>query len=340
MGEKLNVQYLVEGSVRKVGGKVRVTAQLIDAQSDMHTWAERYERDREDIFAVQDDLVRRVTSTLVGKLESERQSKIKRQSPDELQAYDHYLRGREHLFNWSMDENRLACNCLRAAITIAPENAAALALLSEALLRMWLNGWSERPVDDLAESLQLAKKADEIDDQDSRTQTALGMAYLFQRQPDKAKRCFETALELNANDMRALVYYSRYVVFNGDTKLAVELCRQAMTLNPFGKYNWNLGIASFVAHQYAETITLLESIRNPPESVLALLAASYAMAGNAANADTMRAQFLDAARTTPVLSNLDRQADWQAYFSARWPFRDSVDLQHLIGALRKARLPV
>jgi adenylate cyclase len=334
VGEKLKVDYVVEGSIRKAGNRVRITAQLIDAKSDNHIWADRYDRNMEDIFEVQDDVVRRVAGTLVGRLEHERQERTKRQSKSQLKAYDLYLRGREHFFSLSVEDNSKARDLLVAAIEIEPEYAAALALSSEVLLR------SVSPERDLAESFDAAKRADEIDDQDSRIQTALGMAYIFQRKLDNAKHHFEAALKLNPNDTRVLVYYSRQAVFDGHTEAAVELCHRALHLNPYGKYNYNLAIAYFVAHQYRDTIELLGSIRNPPATILALLAASYAMAGDTDKAGSTHARFCEAAKACPVFTSLNRPDDWQEFFSARWPFRNSEDLEHLLKALGKAGLPV
>jgi adenylate cyclase len=340
IGVKLKVDYVVEGSIRKSGNRVRVTAQLIDAKDDNHIWADRYDRDLEDIFEVQDDVVRRVSSTLVGRLEHERQKRTRRQSKSQLKAYDLYLRGREQFFNWSIEDNLRARDLLKAAIEIEPEYAAALALSSEVLLRNWLNGWSGNPEQDLAESFSAAKRADEIDDQDSRVQTALGLAYVFQRNLDKAKHHFEIALKLNPNDTRVLVYYSRQAVFDGDTEKAVELCHRALNLNPYGKYGYNLGIACFVARDYRQTIELLDGIRNPPATILALLAASYAMAGDTARAASTHARFREAAKVCAVLAGLKRPEDWQEFFSARWPFRNPEELEHLLGALGRAGLPV
>ena len=340
IGGKLKVDYVVEGSIRKSGNRVRVTAQLIDAKDDNHIWADRYDRNLEDIFEVQDDVVRRVSSTLVGRLEHERQKRTRRQSKTQLKAYDLYLRGREQFFKWSVEDNLKARDLLTAAIEIEPEYAAALALSSEVLLRNWLNGWSGNPEQDLAESFIAAKRADEIDDQDSRVQTALGVAYIFQRNLDKAKHHFEIALKLNPNDTRVLVYYSRQAVFDGQTEKAVELCHRALSLNPYGKYGYNLGIACFVAQDYRQTIELLDAIRNPPATILALLAASYAMAGDTAMAASTYARFCEAAKVCTVFAGLKRLEDWQEFFSARWPFRSPEDLEHLLDALGRAGLPV
>jgi len=340
VGEKLKVDYVVDGSIRKTGNRVRVTAQLVDAKDDNHIWADRYDRDLEDIFEVQDDVVRRVSSTLVGRLEHERQERTRRQSKSQLKAYDLYLRGREQFFNLSIEDNLKARDLLMAAIEIEPEYAAALALSSEVSLRNWLNGWSVTPEQDLADSFTAAKRADELDDQDSRVQTALGVAYIFQRNLDKAKHHFEIALKLNPNDTRVLVYYSRQAVFDGYTEKAVELCHRALSLNPYGKYGYNLGIACFVAREYRQAIEQLDGIRNPPATILALLAASYAMAGDTAKAASTHARFCEAAEVCPVLADLKRPEDWQGFFSARWPFRSPEDLAHLLDALDRAGLPV
>ena len=340
VSEKLNAQYLVEGSVRKVGNRIRVTAQLIDAAEDAHVWAERYDRAIEDIFEVQDDIVGRIAGTLVGRLEAGRLAKTKGLGSDQLLAHDLFLRGRAHFFNWSMEDNDKARECLLAALEIEPDYAAAMALLSEVMLRMWLNGWSEDAETDLVSARELAERADALDGDDSRTKTSLGMAYLFGGDLDKAKHHFETALRINPNDTRVIVYYSRHAVFDGDTDKAIELCHQALALNPYGKYNWNLGLASFAAHDYQEVITLLEAIRNPPSSVLALLAASYAMTGHTTKAQDAYKTFTRTIDSSPVMRRLSTPADWQRYYSERWPFRDAGDLNHLIDALRKSGMPI
>ena len=340
VGAKLNAQYLVLGSVRKAGSKVRVTAKLMDAQSNVHIWAERYERSLEDIFQVQDDLVRRIAGTLVGRLEYERQSKTMSKSKNQLKAYDLYLRGRKYFVNWSSDHNRNAGEVIQSALAIEPEYAAALALMSEILFRQWFNGWSEDPDLDLVDSLSFAMKADELDDQDSRIQSALGMAYLFHNKFDKAKVHFNAGIKLNPNDTRTLVRYSWHALIVGDSNTAAELCTKALNLDPYGKHSWNLGLACFAAHKYEEAIELHNSIRNPVDNVLAILAASYGAAGDQANAAATLDRFLHSASVSPVMSKLNNPNEWREYFSARWPFRNKEDIEHLLGALHIAGLPI
>ncbi|HUV65415.1 MAG TPA: adenylate/guanylate cyclase domain-containing protein [Sedimentisphaerales bacterium] len=340
VGRKLNARYILEGSVRKAGKRVRVTAQLIDTAKDQHIWAERYDRGLEDIFEVQDDLVRHITSILVGRLEARRLTTVRQQSIDQLKAYDLFLRAREHFFGWSLENNNKARKYLCAALELEPNNAAALALLSEVLLRMWLNGWSNDPDQDLKQAFNLATRAVEIDDSDSRTLTALGMACLFNGYLDRARAHFDGALRVNPNDMRVIVYYSRHAVFEGDVEKAVDLCRQAQELNPYGKYNWNLGLASFVARNYGEVVSLLSSIQNPPATVLALLAASYAMLGDEDKAASAYRRFTSAIGEAPMMKDFTEPNQWRNYYAQRWPFRNPNHFEHLTDALRKAGMPI
>jgi TolB-like protein/Tfp pilus assembly protein PilF len=340
IAEKLGAQYVVEGSVRKSGNRVRVTAQLIDASRDQHIWADRYDRELKDIFEVQDDVVHRVTSTLVGRLEHERQERVKRQPRNQLTAYDLYLRGRELVFDWSPDGNRQATELLKKAIEIEPNYAAALALLSEVCQRNWLAGWSLDPQKDLADSYHLAVKAVESDEDDSRTHTALGIVHLSAGEHDKAKHRYETAMRLNSNDTRVLVQYSRLAIFEGEPEHGVRMVQRALQLNPFGKYYWYLGFAKFASHQYDDAIQLMRNIQDPSPAVLALLAASLAQVDRVEEARSTCRQYLSLAKTIPILRDLRTQSEWRDFFAARWPFRDNKDMQHLLDALRKAGIPV
>jgi adenylate cyclase len=340
IAKKLRVQYVVEGSIRKSGNRVRITAQLINASGDQHIWAEHYDRELAGIFELQDDVVHRVTSTLVSRLEHERQERAKRHSTSELKAYDVYLRAREHFFSWSPDDNKKAAELLETAVDIDPNYAAALALLSEVYQRDWMNGWSVDPQKDLLNAYRMAAKAIELDDGDSRTHTSMGLVYLFGNELDRAKHHLQTALRLNPNDTRVLVYYSRHAVFDGRPELGVEMIERALQLNPLAKYNWYFGLAKFAAHRYEEAIDLLRNVRGPSPVVVALLAASFAQLDRMDEAKTTCRRFLELANETPVMRALKDPTDWRQYFRARWPFREKADLEHLLTALRKAGVPV
>lgn len=337
VAKQLRVHYIVEGSIQKSGERVRITVQLIEASSDEHIWADRYDRDLKDIFALQDDVVRRVTSTLAGRLENQRQSRARRQSTSELKAYDIYLQAREHFIQWSLDGNRKAAELLHAAIEIEPNHAAALALLSEVYQRDWFNGWSADLTQDLRESYRMAARAVKLDDDDSRTHTSLGSAHLFSGELDLAQHHLEIAARLNPNDTRVLVYSSRHAVLDGKPDKGVEIIERALQLNPFGKYAWYLSIAKFVGRRYDEAIRCLRSIRDPAPIAVALLAASLAQSKRMEEATIAGRRFRELANEMPALRD---PADWRKYFITRWRFRDQVDLEHLLAALHSAGVSV
>ncbi len=340
VSRSLGAQYVVAGSIRRAGKRVRITAQLTDTASDKQIWAERYDRDLEDIFQAQDDVVRHVVATLVGRLEHERYESTRRVSADRLAAYDLFLRGRQHFFTWTLEDNQKAREYFEAAVRIDPDYAAAYAALSEASYRSWLNGWSNSPEDDRAAFLAIARKAVELDDQDSRTQMAFGIGYMYHGELAKARHHLEIARRLNPNHTRVLAFLSRLVLFEGDPARSVEYVREAIALNPFGKYEWFLGQAQFTARDYRNAIATLTSIRDPTEVVVALLAACRAMMGEEAEAGRLCSEFLRRTSAAPGLKTLTGPLDWQRYVSERWPFQNRNDLTHLVDALRKAGLPI
>ena len=340
VSRSLGAQYVVAGSIRKAGNRVRITAQLTDAANDKQIWAERYDRDLEDIFQAQDDVVRQVVATLVGRLEHERFERSRRVSTDRLAAYDLYLRGREHLFTWTPEDNRKAREYFEAAVGVDPEYAAAYAALSEAIYRSWLNGWSSTSEEEHAAFLEIARKAVELDDQDSRTQMVFAIGFMYHGELAKTRHHLAIARKLNPNHTRVLAYLSRLVLLEGDPARAIEYVREAIALNPFGKYEWFLGQAHFAARDYRTALATLGSIRDPMELVLALLAACHAMAGEQVEAGRLAGAFLARAQAAPGLRALASPADWQRHFSERWPFQKRDDLMHLIAALRGAGLPV
>ncbi|MEE9479700.1 MAG: adenylate/guanylate cyclase domain-containing protein, partial [Kiloniellales bacterium] len=168
IGRQLGVQYVVEGSVRKAGNRVRVTAQLIDAATANHIWAERYDRDLDDIFAVQDEVVRTVVATLAGRLEQAGRESAKQKPPSNLGAYDFFLRGRNHFYHMTCSDNRTAQEMFAKAIELDPGYAPAHAGLAKSNFLDWFGGWSADLQASRQRGVALAEKAVALDDTDSR----------------------------------------------------------------------------------------------------------------------------------------------------------------------------
>ncbi len=186
-GRRLNARYVLEGSIRRAGERVRITAQLIDVPDGTHVWADRYDRGSEDIFAVQDEVVHVIATTLIGQVQQADQASARRKSASSLQAYDCVVLGLDHFYKWTQEDNRRARELFEQAVEIDPEYAAAYAWLAEAHFRDGLNAWSASHEDSFARLFEFAERAVALDANDSHTHKALGVAYLFRGEHDRAR---------------------------------------------------------------------------------------------------------------------------------------------------------
>jgi adenylate cyclase len=336
VARKLGVHFVVEGSIRKAGNRVRVTVQLIDAKHDVHVWAERYDRKIEDIFDVQDEVVRTIAATLVGRLEHAGFERSKNRPPGDLHAYEQYLRALKHFVAWTPQDNRKARELLETAVEADPDFAAAHAILAETVSRDWFNGWSADPQRDFIAALGLAARSVQLDDEDSRTHVAFGLTSLFHKQPDRARLHLDRAIQLNPSNPHALVYLSRLELLAGSPQAATDRVGEALQLNPFGKYGWYLGQALYAARRYDEATVVLKSLSDPTAVVWAWLAASQAMSGDDHGAIASRDAFVGTAKALPGLQKLVGEPEWRSFFADRWPFTNASDLEHLLTGLRKA----
>jgi len=195
---ELDVAHILEGSVRKSGNRVRITAQLIDARSDSHLWSETYDRTLDDIFAVQEDVARRVVSSLRATLSPRADERISRQPTEDLAAYDLYLHGRESLHQDDAESNRAATRLFEEAIELDPDYALAWAGLADSTAQR--DGRFGFPQGSTAgTAIEYAREALAIDPDLAEAHRALGYAYLRQGETDDGLEAYLTAVELNPN---------------------------------------------------------------------------------------------------------------------------------------------
>ncbi|MDC1287831.1 hypothetical protein N8198_08090 [Gammaproteobacteria bacterium] len=339
IGQKLGVQYLVEGSIRKSAGRVRITAQLIEVATSSHIWADRYDRELEDIFAVQDEVVRTITATLVGKVGLAHRDRAQSKLPSSMDAYDWFVQGRELYSTTTLDDNSKAIIMFEKAVALDPGFAAAYALLAQTHLRDWITFWEEMPEQSYKRVWANAKKSIELDDTDSVTQASIGYAYLFKGELDQAYVHLDRALELNPGDTDALIFMSRFEMLSGRPELAIERIAEANQYNPFGKYNWSLGTAYYAMRRYDEAKLKLQAIHSPAAIMLIWMAAVYAQTGEIEKARELAVKFV--ANVEEKLSSLDAPlpTSWLGFVAERWPFRMQEDMDHLLEGLRKAGVP-
>ena len=339
IGQELGVQYVVEGSVRKSGQRARITAQLIDTATGNHLWADKYDRDLEDIFDVQDEVARTITSTLVGRVGHVHRDRIQKKVTSNLDAYDWFIQGREIFYGGTPEDNQKASGMFEQAIALDPDYAAAYALLSESYIRDWITFWNQ-PLDKSFEGAwNHANKAVALDDTDSQTHTALGVTSLFSGKLDQACFHLERALALNSSDTRALAYLSRYDVFTGNPDRAIERVNEALRYNPFGKYYFFLVPAYYIAHRYEDAIQVFSHIKNPAPIMLCWAAAAYAQAGDVESAHDAVKRFVAVAKTNLRAVGSPIPGSWIEFIAQRFQAEKAEEREHFQDGLRKAGVP-
>jgi adenylate cyclase len=330
VGRELNVRYILEGSVRKAGNRVRISAQLIEAETGHHLWAERFDRDLEDIFAVQDEVTRRIVAALAGKLAESERRRVRHDKTQCLEAYDCVLRGREIWMRFSPEANQEARRLYEHALELDPDYARAYASLSWTYLLEYLEGWTDAPKQALERALEVARRGAEVNPASHSNHLALGRVYLYMGKHDTAIQALETALSLNPNDADSYVFLSFAITYDGRPEEAVELVEKAMQLNPSYPrwYVWDLGIALYVARRYEEAVKTLKRSEPPNAMVYRWLAASYAQLGRESEAGEAAAEYLKRTPDFSIAKHLEIV-----------PFRNAEDRDHYLDGLRKAGLP-
>ncbi len=329
VGRELGVQYVLDGSVRRAGNKVRINAQLVEAERGSRLWAERYDLDMSDVFDVQDDVIQTIVSTLAGRLESAGAESARGKPTESHLAYDFFLRGSERLNRLTMADTLKARGMFESAIESDPNYAAAQAFLAATYLYEWL--W-HGPMECLDRAEELAKTALSLDDNDNRSHVIFGRVQLYRRNFDMAEYHHRKSIELNSNDANSQAHMGLMLTFFGEADEAIEWISRAMRLNPYHPdwYCEDLGQALFVGRRYEEAVGSLNRMKQPPYWVLAWLAACHAQLGQTETAQRIAKDLVETAR----------DVDWQRYVVQDEPFRHDADRDHWLEGLRKAGLPV
>jgi adenylate cyclase len=285
---EFGVQYVVEGSVRKVGGRVRITVQLIDAETDRHVWAERYDRELQDIFAIQDEVTAAIVATLPGRVEAATHDRAKRKPTDNMAAYECVLAGKVLHHRSTREDNAEALRVLDRAIALDPKYANAHAWKACVLGQTWVYGWCEGRDATWARVIEELQTALALDDNDSDVHRILAAVNLVQHDYDRAMYHQERALGLNPNNDLIVVQQGELLTWLGRPEEGVEWIERAMRLNPYHPERyWNhLGRAHYVARRYAEAIEAFSRITSPDHAHHAFMAAASAQMGNPAAART------------------------------------------------------
>jgi adenylate cyclase len=325
----LGVQFVVEGSVRRAGSRVRVTVQLVDGESDHHLWAERYDRQLEDIFAIQDEVTRAIVATLPGQLEAAARDRAERKPTENMAAYECVLAAKVRHHRSARSENAEALRLIERAIDLDPNYANAHAWKACILGQQWGYGWCENRGATEKETMRELSRALSLDENNSDVHRILAAVNIARNDHEKASYHQERALSLNPNDDLIVVQQGELLTWLGRPEEGIEWIRRAMRLNPFhpDRFWFHLGRAHFTARRYDEAIQAIEHISELDAVHHLLLAASHAQLGDAATA----AQHVGAARRG------DPTLDLEAVLS-RLHYKNESDLLHSRDSLIRAGL--
>ena len=331
ISRELGIRYVLEGSVRKAEGKVRINAQLIDATTGGHIWAERYDRDLKDIFALQDEVTQKIVAALAVRLTEDEQNRLLHKYTNDMAAYDFFLRGLEYLNQQSQRGNLQARKKFEKAIERDSKFALAYALNGRTHLMEWSMGWSIDPRS-IEEAFELAKKAIALDNSLPAGHGLLGDVYLWKKKYEQAISALKTAVALDPNDADVLAGLSDVLSWSGKPEESVGLVKRAMRLNPRYPiwYLWALGHAYFLTGRHDAAIktfkkALSRNVNFMPAHVY--LASIYIQQGRDEDARNEAAE----------VNRLSPRTSLKAW-KQRLPYKDQSVLERLIDSLRKAGL--
>jgi TolB-like protein/cytochrome c-type biogenesis protein CcmH/NrfG len=333
VSRELGVRYVLEGSVRRAGKRIRISAQLIDAISGGHHWAERYDRELGDIFAVQDEITRNVVAAIEPRLMAAEGVRALSRSPDDLGAWELVARAQTQVWRLTRADYETAIDGLTQAVEAYPDYAPARSRLAFRLLFAAHMGWVDREVG-LRAGREHAVRALALDDCDSWGQTALGYLAMMERRTGESIAAFRRAVELNPNSATAHGDLSRGLAFAGHDREAIEHAEHAIRLSPMDPdmalFLGGIAVAHYGAGRYAEALRVsadLLRLRPGFQGAQRLHCASLAQTGR-----------LDEARSFLAMIRLEQpqlSIDW---IKACVPYQTPQLMERFLEGMRKAGL--
>lgn len=333
--QDLGVRYLVEGSVRKAGDRVRVTAQLIDGESGAHIWAAKCDRDLTDVFAVQDEITQSIVSAVAPETIGAETRRARSKRPDNLSAWDKVLQARWHLGKFTKENNQIAHDLLKRSLESDPDDSETHAALALSHIMGMLHLWRMDSKEAIQTGEVEAGLAVQLDDQNANAHAVLGMALCFARKFDESLVHLLRAIDLNPN--LAIGYGNIAALYgvSGESDKAEQSAKHAMALSPRDplKAFWRggLGIGAYVTRQYGLCLeNAIEGLKEHPgyASLMRQEAAALGMLGRREEAQLSIKRLLE---TMPGLT-IERVRKMV-------PVRDPEDWEHWLEGLRRAGLP-
>jgi pentatricopeptide repeat protein len=336
VGRELGVRYVLEGSVRKSGNRVRITGQLVDATTGNHIWADRYDSTLEDIFDLQDRVTMSVIGAIAPQLERAEIARAQRKPTESLQAYDYYLRALANNYRFTREANIEALKLTQTANNLDPDFAAPFALGANLLGQRWAFGWSGGGAEDVTEARRLARRAIEIDKDDPTVLASAGNALaMLLGEVDEGAALLARAIGLDPNLAAARIWNGWVQIYLGDGEAAIKQFQIGLRMSPLDPRIYvaqsGMAAAHFLARRYEDgSLWAKIAVQQNPNYVVAhrIVMACYAMAGRVEEARQVWAVAREIDPTQCISTVIKR-----------WHFRQPNDIQLYAEALRIAGMP-
>lgn len=328
VSQELGVRYVAQGTIRKAGNRARISVELVDAESGRMIWGERYNRNLDDIFEVQEEIANTVVAATAAQIETSETGRARVKPPSDMAAYDFVLQGQQFVFRYRRNDNKQARQLYQAAYEVDSRYARANAAISRTLNIDWRYAWSEIQETALDDALEFARNAVEFDAADARGFGELGFAHLYRKEHEAALDSYDRALRLNPNDADLMSDMADALCHSGQSEEGVILLEKAMLLNPFypDQYLWHLGGAYFNMKNYEKAILTLHKMHNPAEG-RRLLAASCGHLGRVDEAKAHAEKVLEAHPSFSLTA-------WASVQPDKFP----DDVEHFVDGLKRAGL--
>ena len=332
VGRELGARYVLEGSVRKAGQRLRITAQLIDAESGAHVWAERFDRELADIFDLQDEITESIVRNIMPEISLAETERASRVPPANLDAWEYLQRGIWHTFRYTREDNEKAKEYFAGALERDPTLALAAAWRAGANLWDVLYGWTETPRESMSEALEHCRRAISLNAQDSLAHSMLAAVLAFSGQAERATESGQRAVELNPSSSVAHFCRAVPLIYLRRNEEALAGIETAIRLSPrdpmMSLYHAVQALAHLMLRQFDKSIACSRrALREQPDNVRALHRLACALA-HKGDLDAARAAYTEAERVLP--------APPLEYFSGSHPFTHSEDLDFILDGLRMA----
>ena len=327
---ELGADYIVEGSVRRAGNRVRITVQLIDAREDGHIWAKKYDRDLDDIFAVQDEVTQTILTALPEQIQSADLERGKRKSTEQMAAYDYFLRGRELHHRFEEDACREGVENLQKAVELDPNFAQAHAWLACTVGQAWIRNYLPEPQELWNRCVHHSRKALELDDEDSECHRLMSEIYLLQNQFDRAEYHNDRGLSLNPNNAHMVAQRGYLLAYLGRPEEGLEWMDKVIQLDPVHPeaYFANQAIVLHAAQRYEDSVAVFRRVPNLRSKHHAYLVSAHTRLSRVGEAREHASQLLE---LEPDFST--------ARFGRSLHYRNKADIDNILADLRTAGLP-